>query len=49
MDRIRRIRLISDFTLSFVLELFLFFLLFCQFFLTFFVAVVRCSQNVLSS
>ncbi len=40
---------LADFAFSLVLELFLFLLLLRQFFLTLFVSVVRCSQDMLSS
>lgn len=39
---------LAHFTVGFVLELFFFFLLFRQFFLTFLVSVIRCCQSVLS-
>ncbi len=44
----RELRLVTCLALGFLLELFLFFLLFSQFFLTFFVSVVGCCQSVLS-
>lgn len=40
---------IARFALGFFLEFFLFFPLFGQFFLTLFVAVIRCCQGILSS